>query len=149
VESIYRRSTKAVYHVVDLEDGTALELMGGDKISYATLSPDNTKVAFVKDNDIFYTDLANNEIHQVTHDGKKNHIINGAADWVYEEEFSMAKAFEWSPDGKKIAFIRFDESEVPEFNDAVLAIHNSLEDHDDDGAYPDTEGEPSAVPWPA
>jgi hypothetical protein len=40
-------------------------------------------------------------------------------------------------------------SEVPEFNDAVLAIHNSLEDHDDDGAYPDTEGEPSAVPWPA
>ncbi|MFC4870645.1 S9 family peptidase [Negadavirga shengliensis] len=116
VESIYRRSTKAVYHVVDLGDGTALELMGGDKISYATLSPDNTKVAFVKDNDIFYTDLANNEIHQVTHDGKKNHIINGAADWVYEEEFSMAKAFEWSPDGKKIAFIRFDESEVPEFN---------------------------------
>lgn len=116
VESIYRRSSKAIYHVVDLAGGTAQELMDGEKISYATLSPDNTKVAFVKDNDLYYTDLTNHQTYQVTHDGKKNHIINGAADWVYEEEFSMAKAFEWSSDGKMIAYIRFDESEVPEFN---------------------------------
>jgi len=116
VESIYRRSSKGIFHVVDLKNGTAQKLMEGEKIMYATLSPDNDKVAFVKDNNLFVVDLATNALTQVTQDGKWNHIINGAADWVYEEEFSMSKAFEWSPDGKKIAFIRFDETEVPEFN---------------------------------
>jgi len=79
-------------------------------------SPDNTKVAFVKDNNLYYTTLATNITTQVTQDGENNKIINGAADWVYEEEFSMAQAFSWSPDGNKLAFIRFDEREVPEFN---------------------------------
>lgn len=116
VESIYRRSSKGVYHVLDLASGNVQELMNGEKISYATLSPDNTKVAFVKDNNLYYVELKANKAHQVTHDGKWNHIINGSADWVYEEEFSMAQAFSWSPDGNKIAFLRFDESEVPEFN---------------------------------
>lgn len=115
-EGIYRRSFKGVYHVVDLATGETQQLKNGEKISYATLSPDNTKVAFVQDNNLFYTDLTNDEVTQVTHDGKWNHIINGSADWVYEEEFSMAKAFEWSPDGQKIAFLRFDETEVREFN---------------------------------
>jgi dipeptidyl-peptidase-4 len=116
VESIYRRSSKGIYHVLDLASGKVQELMDGEKISYATLSPDNTKVAFVKDNDLYYVELEADKLHQITHDGKWNHIINGSADWVYEEEFSMAQAFEWSPDGNKIAFLRFDESEVPEFN---------------------------------
>src|SRR5690554_4551464 len=115
-ESIYRRSFKGVYHVVDLATGEAQQLKNGEKISYATLSPDNTKVAFVQDNNLFYANLTTSEVTQVTHDGKWNHIINGSADWVYEEEFSMAKAFEWSPDGQKIAFLRFDETEVREFN---------------------------------
>ncbi len=116
VESIYRRSSKGVFHVVDLKSGTAQELMDGEKIMYATLSPDNDKVAFVKDNNIYMVELASNQVTQITEDGKWNHIINGAADWVYEEEFSMSRAFEWSPDGKKIAFIRFDETTVPEYN---------------------------------
>lgn len=116
VESIYRRSSKGVFHVVDLADGKAQKLMDGEKIMYATLSPDNDKVAFVKDNDLYYVNLVDNEVTRVTTDGEWNKIINGAADWVYEEEFSMSKAFEWSPDGNKIAFIRFDETEVPEFN---------------------------------
>jgi dipeptidyl-peptidase 4 len=115
-ESIYRRSSKGVFHVVDLQTGQLQTLMNGEKIMYATLSPDNNKVAFVKDNNLFYINLLNNELTQITKDGKYNHIINGSADWVYEEEFSMAQAFQWSPDGKKIAFIRFDESEVPVFN---------------------------------
>ncbi|MEX2591422.1 MAG: S9 family peptidase [Anditalea sp.] len=115
-ESIYRRSSKGIYHVFDLATGDLQELMEGEKISYATLSPDNTKVAFVKDNDLYYMDLESDKVNQITTDGKWNSIINGAADWVYEEEFSMAKAFEWSPDGKEIAFIRFDEREVPEYN---------------------------------
>lgn len=116
VESIYRRSSKGVFHVVDLKTGSAQKLMNGEKIMYATLSPDNDKVAFVKDNNLFFVHLATNAVTQVTTDGKWNHVLNGAADWVYEEEFSMSKAFDWSPDGKKIAFIRFDESDVPEFN---------------------------------
>jgi dipeptidyl-peptidase 4 len=116
VESIYRRSSKGIFHVVDLKTGSAQKLMDGQKIMYATLSPGNDKVAFVKDNNIYIVELSNNQVTQITQDGKWNHIINGAADWVYEEEFSMSKAFDWSPDGKKIAFIRFDETEVPEFN---------------------------------
>ncbi|WP_209331341.1 S9 family peptidase [Lunatimonas salinarum] len=116
VERVYRRSSKAVYHVLDMTSGTIQPLLEGEKVSYATLSPDNTKVAYVKDNNLFYKDLKTGSITQVTHDGKTNEIINGAADWVYEEEFSMAQAFAWSPQGDKIAFIRFDETEVPVFN---------------------------------
>jgi dipeptidyl-peptidase-4 len=116
VESIYRRSSKGVFHVVDLKTGAAQKLLNGEKIMYATLSPENDKVAFVKDNNLFIIELATNELTQITEDGKWNQVLNGAGDWVYEEEFSLSKAFEWSPDGQKIAFIRFDESEVPEFN---------------------------------
>ncbi|WP_289030264.1 S9 family peptidase [uncultured Algoriphagus sp.] len=116
VEYIYRRSSKGIFYVVDMATGEKQQLAGGEKISYATLSPDNNKVAFVKDNDLFMVDLSSNEMTQITQDGQWNKIINGAADWVYEEEFSMAQAFKWSPDGKKIAFIRFDETSVPEFN---------------------------------
>ncbi|GAB2620209.1 S9 family peptidase [Belliella aquatica] len=115
-ERIYRRSSKSIYHLVDLATGEAQLLIDGAKIMYASLSPDNDKVAYVKDNNLFFVELASNKITQVTQDGKWNHIINGSADWVYEEEFSMAKAFDWSPDGKKLAFIRFDENDVPEFN---------------------------------
>lgn len=116
VERIYRRSSKSIYHIVDLNTIDVQPLLGEEKVSYATFSPDNSKVAFVKDNNLYYKNLLDGIITQVTKDGKENAIINGAADWVYEEEFSMAQAFTWSPDGKKIAFIRFDESEVPVFN---------------------------------
>ncbi|MCH6199677.1 S9 family peptidase [Aquiflexum sp. LQ15W] len=116
VERIYRRSSKAVYHVVDLATGKSQKLLDGEKIMYATLSPGNDKVAFVKENNLFIIELNTEQVTQITTDGKWNHVLNAAADWVYEEEFSMSKAFDWSPDGQKIAFIRFDESEVPEFN---------------------------------
>ncbi len=116
VESIYRRSSKGIFYVVDMASGQKQQLMNGEKISYATLSPDNNKVAFVKENNLYLVDLISDKLTQITADGEWNKIINGAADWVYEEEFSMAQAFKWSPDGKKIAFIRFDESQVPEYN---------------------------------
>ncbi|HLT05961.1 MAG TPA: S9 family peptidase [Cyclobacteriaceae bacterium] len=141
VESIYRRSSKGIYHVLDLKSGNVQQLLNGEKISYATLSPDNTKVAFVKDNNLYFVELSSNKVHQVTHDGKWNHIINGAADWVYEEEFSMAQAFEWSPDGKKIAFLRFDETEVREFN---MQLWGDLYPKDYKFKYPKA-GEKNAV----
>lgn len=116
VESIYRRSSKGVFYVVDMASCLKQQLMNGEKISYATLSPDNDKIAFVNENNLYMVELTTNKLTQITTDGEWNKIINGAADWVYEEEFSMAQAFKWSPDGKKIAFIRFDETQVPEFN---------------------------------
>ncbi len=114
-ESIYRRSTKARFHVYDIQSKTVTSIFEEGKIMYATFSPDSKKVAFIYKNNLYYRDLSKGTITQVTFDGKENEIINGASDWVYEEEFGLSKAFEWSPDSKKIAFIRFDESEVREY----------------------------------
>ncbi len=114
-ESIYRRSSKANFHLYNRKTNSLTAIYDEDKIMYATLSPDGKKVAYVWDNNIYYLDLDSGVTLPVTMDGEKNKIINGAADWVYEEEFSFAKAFFWSPDSKKIAYQRFDENEVPEF----------------------------------
>ncbi|MEJ6806796.1 MAG: S9 family peptidase [Saprospiraceae bacterium] len=114
-ESIYRRSFKANYYVYDLATKQLSEVFDGDKISYGTLSPDDKQIAFVHNNNLYSKDLSSNVITAITTDGEYNKIVNGAADWVYEEEFAFAKAFFWSPDSKKIAFIRFDETEVKEF----------------------------------
>ena len=114
-ESIYRRSFKANYYVYDRATKHLSEVFDGDKISYGTLSPDDKQIAFVHNNNLYSKDLSSNVITMITTDGEYNKIVNGAADWVYEEEFAFAKAFFWSPDSKKIAFIRFDETEVKEF----------------------------------
>lgn len=114
-ESIYRRSFKANYYIYDRGTKLLSEVFEGDKISYGTLSPNDKHIAFVYKNNLYTKDLATNIITAITTDGEYNKIINGATDWVYEEEFSFAKAFFWSPDSKKIAFIRFDETEVKEF----------------------------------
>src|SRR5690606_19782898 len=86
------------------------------KIQEPSLSPDGSKVAYVLDNNLYIFDLRAQSTQQLTTDGEKNKIINGVTDWVYEEEFSFVRAFEWSPDGATIAFLRFDESQVPEFS---------------------------------
>ena len=112
-ESIYRHSTKANYFVWNGKDLRALFADG--KQRYATFDPTAEKVAFVHENNLFFKDLKSGEVVQITNDGEQNAIINGATDWVYEEEFSFARGFQWSPDGKKIAFYRFDESHVKEF----------------------------------
>ena len=114
-EAIYRRSSKAYFHIYDVKNQSLQSVFEEDKIMYATLSPDGNKVAYVWKNNLYYLDLQSGITHPVTSDGKINEIINGATDWVYEEEFAFAKAFFWSPDSKKIAFMRFDERAVPEF----------------------------------
>jgi len=115
-QSIYRRSFRAEYFVYNLDSNTLLALSSGGRQSYAAFSPDGSKVAFVRDNNLFYVSLPGMEEEQVTDDGKFNFIINGTTDWVYEEEFSFVIGFEWSPDGGKLAYYRFDESEVKEYN---------------------------------
>ncbi len=115
-EGIYRRSYKADYYIYDVSAKTVRPLSANGKQSYATFSPDGSAVAFVRNNNLFYVNVATGSEIQVTDDGKYNHIINGSTDWVYEEEFSFAKAFYWSPDGKKLAYHRFDESGVREYN---------------------------------
>ena len=93
-----------------------LQLIDTDKIQEPIFSPDSKKVAYAKGNNIFVKNLETNSVTQITTDGLKNNIINGICDWVYEEEFSFVRAFEWSGDSKNIAFLRFDESEVPTFS---------------------------------
>jgi dipeptidyl-peptidase 4 len=115
-EQIYRHSFRAEYFIYDVAAKSIKELSAKGKQSYATFSPDGSKVAFVRDNNLFFVTLADMKEMQVTTDGKFNEIINGSADWVYEEEFSFTTGFYWSPDSKKIAYYRFDESAVKEYN---------------------------------
>ena len=115
IESIYRHSFHADYYVYDFTTKTLQPLSENGKQRLATFSPDATKVAFMRDNNLFIKDLKTGKEQQFTNDGLYNHIINGAPDWVYEEEFSFSQGFYWSPDSKKIAFMKFDESNVREF----------------------------------
>ena len=114
-ESIYRYSTRSNYYVYDRETKIAEELSEG-KQRLAQFSPDASKVAFVKENNIFIKDIINNTELQVTFDGEINKIINGATDWVYEEEFAFDNGMQWNASGNKIAYYRFDEENVPEFS---------------------------------
>ena len=81
----------------------------------ANFSPDNKKVAYVRDNNIYYKYLSDTLEIAITNNGEINKLINGATDWVYEEEFSIHKGFYWSPDGSKIAYYVFDERDVKQF----------------------------------
>jgi len=115
VEPIYRRSSKDVVYVYDVASKDLMKV-SEDKIQEASFSPDNSKLAYVFDNNIYILDLQSKEKTQVTQDGEINSVINGITDWVYEEEFAFVKAFAWNPTGEKIAFLRFDEVNVPEFS---------------------------------
>lgn len=115
VESIYRRSTKGIYYVYNLETD-ALTKVSENKIKEPSFSPDASKVAYVFENNIYIKELESGKTTQVTADGELHKIINGTTDWVYEEEFSFVQAYHWNKTGTKIAFLRFDESEVPTFS---------------------------------
>lgn len=115
-EQIYRRSSKENNFIFDRQNKSITPLSKAGKQMHASFSPDGKKVAFVRENNLFLVDLISGKEKAITTSGKFNHIIHGACDWVYEEEFSFAKAFQWSPDSKKIAYYTFDETKVPEYN---------------------------------
>lgn len=114
-EAIYRRSNKAITFFFDRKQNNLKKIHKGRKISYPTFSPDGNNVAYLFDNNLYIWDIIRDSITAITSDGFKNKILNGAGDWVYEEEFGLSKAFEWSPDSKFLAFLRFDETKVPQF----------------------------------
>ena len=115
IESVFRHSTLGVFYVYGIPDKSVVRI-SNEKIQEPLLSPDGKHVAYVKNNNLFIFDIANKTTKQITTDGVKNKIINGVTDWVYEEEFSFVRAFEWNSNGTKIAFLRFDETNVPVFS---------------------------------
>jgi dipeptidyl-peptidase 4 len=110
---VWRQNTRGIFHVFDFRTGklTPVSVKPGLQM-FAKVSPDGRKVGFVRDNNVFVTDLASGREEQLTTDGSES-IINGTTDWVYEEELGLRDAFRWSPDSKHIAFWRFDQSAVP------------------------------------
>jgi dipeptidyl-peptidase-4 len=111
---IFRYSFNANFFLYNLDTKKLTKIL--EQVQQPTFSPDGLKIGYAKENNLFIYDIASQKTTQVTFDGKKNSIINGITDWVYEEELAFVRAYDWSADSKKLAFIRFDETEVPEFS---------------------------------
>lgn len=112
---VWRQNTRGVYHVIDLRTRRVTPLSARPGLQmFAKFSPDGRRVAFVRDDDLWMTDLATGVESRLTSDGSET-IINGTTDWAYEEELGLRDAFRWSPDGRAIAFWRFDQSDVPTY----------------------------------
>ncbi len=121
-EKIYRHSSKSKCYSWNL-DLKKLITVSENKVNEPTLSPDGKHVAYVFNNNLYYKNTETEQEIAITHDGEINKIINGIPDWVYEEEFSFSRAYEWSPDNKYIAYLRFDESKVKDFS---MTIYKGL-----------------------
>ncbi len=122
-QAIYRYSFSAYYYIYNLADSNIMLLAPEGRQRLATFSPDGNKVGYVYNNNLYYKDILNDKTVQVTFDGIRNEIINGAPDWVYEEEFGFTKAFAWSPDSRKIAYYKFDESQVKQYS---IVLYDSI-----------------------
>ena len=119
LKQIYRHSSVGTYYVYDVST-KELSLLTKNQVQEPTFSKDGGKVAYGFENNLYIKDLATGETKQITEDGKKNSIINGITDWVYEEEFAFVRAFDWNKTGDKIAYIRFDETKVPEYSMDIM-----------------------------
>lgn len=119
ITPIFRRSRLGVYYIYDFKTGEMTKLSDA-AVQEPYFSPDGTQIAYVRDNNLYVFNWNSKETQQITTDGKKNFIINGVTDWVYEEEFGFVRAFDWNSDGTKLAFLRFDETEVPTYSMDVI-----------------------------
>ncbi len=114
-KQIYRHSFAANIYVYNINTKTLTQPIN-EQVMLAEFAPDGNKLAYVKNNNLYVFDFTSNKETQITTDGKTNNIINGATDWVYEEEFALSKGFYWNKNGTQLAYYRFDESAVREFN---------------------------------
>ena len=116
-KSIYRRSFTAVYYIYDIRNNKLEPLSDGGPQQTPVFSPDGNQIAFVRDNNIYLVKLLyDNAESQVTKDGKRNEVLNGIPDWVYEEEFSTNSSMVFSADSKQIIWIRYDETDVKQYS---------------------------------
>ena len=116
-KAIYRRSFTATYSIYSIRNNKLEPLSDGGPQQTPVFSPDGNQIAFVRDNNIFLVKLLyDNAESQVTKDGKRNEVINGIPDWVYEEEFSTNSSMVFTADSKQILWIRYDESAVKQYS---------------------------------
>ena len=134
-QQIYRRSKKAEYYIYSVDNQTLEPLSKNGPQQEPLFSPDGNMVAFVRDNNLFLVKLLfNNSESQITTDGKFNYVLNGIPDWVYEEEFACSRIFDFSADSKMLAWVRFDESQVPLYE---MQMFNGLApEHKGNADYP-------------
>ena len=143
VKNIYRYSYSANYYLFDRATEKIQPL--DEKRQPQTLaeySPDGNQVSYIYENNIYVKNLKTGIVTELTSDGEKNAIINGTTDWVYEEEFAFIKAYDWSPDSKYIAYLKFDERQVKEFS---MTFYNELYPESYDFKYPKAGEENSKV----
>ena len=110
-KDIYRHSYTSTYYVT-CPDTSTIRI---DDVRDVSFSPDSKYIAMSYDNNLFLYDFATNELYGITEDGSWNNIINGTTDWVYEEEYGFTQAYAFSPDSREIAYLKFNEAQVPEF----------------------------------
>lgn len=133
-KAIYRRTFSAVYYLYDIATQQLRPLStAGAQIS-PLFSPDCKRVGFVRDNNLFVVDLDGGREMQVTTDGTRNHIINGLPDWVYEEEFTTARSFDFTADGRFLCWLRYDETKVPVYK--MQMFKGRSPELEENAAYP-------------
>ena len=131
----YRRTFTADYYIYDIKRNELTPLSENGPQEVPLFSPDSHYIAFARENNLFMRKLEFNTEIPITSDGVVGSIINGTPDWVYEEEFDKTRYFEWSPDSKLLAFVKFDESKVPQYSFSKYL--SKPENKDELNLYPD------------
>ena len=134
VKKRYRRTFTADYYLFDVKRNELQTLSDNGPQEVPLFSPDSRYIAFARENNLFMKKLDFNTETSITKDGLAGNIINGTPDWVYEEEFEKTRYFEWSPDSKLLAFVKFDESKVPLFS--FIQYKDNSDENDKLTLYP-------------
>ncbi len=140
IRPIYRHSATADYYLAEV-GGEAQKVL--EQVRDVTFSADGTQLIYARENNLYIYDIASKQSKAITNDGEWNKIINGTSDWVYEEEYGFTKAYALSPDGREVAYLRFDESQVPMFE--MMRYDNSLYNHAYKFKYPKAGDKNSVV----
>jgi len=134
VKKRYRRTFIADYYLFDIKRNELQALSDNGPEEVPLFSPDSRYIAFARENNLYMRKIDFNTESPITKDGLVGSIINGTPDWVYEEEFTKTRYFEWSPDSKLLAFVRFDETNVPKYS--YIQYNENATDKDKLSLYP-------------